>query len=233
MLAVLLCTFVAFASDLEKYFPKSPVPQDQMLARSAQVIGPPARVYDAVTATPTMPTALERAVEAQVLPKTLTAAPDSLRCWGRYMLTMNALGPVPFNLSSFAGEHCGLPLAPEVLYTFVSGNDVDRVAGVLKELNTDEESLQAVAVVTEPIENGVRGIVVGMYGAARFQSFPRVWQVGDVASVPGTPMGRRSPTPCTWPGPGPRRQSTRSPPTTGCSTSTSPCPGRAARGTWR
>lgn len=188
MLAGLLCTFVAIASDLEKYFPKTPLPQDQMLARSAQVIGPPARVYDAVTATPTMPTALERAVEALVLPKTLTAAPDSLRCWGRYMLTMNALGPVPYNLSSFAGEHCGLPLAPEVLYTFVTANEADRVAALLKELKTDDEALQAVAVVTEPIENGVRGIVVAMYGAARFQPFPRVWQVGDVASVPGTPM---------------------------------------------
>jgi hypothetical protein len=186
---VLLLASLAWPSDLEAWFPSGIADDAAQRARLVEVQGPPARMYDAVTATPSAATDTERAIEALVVPPGLAQAPDSLRCFGRAVLAMSRLGPVPAPLELFAAENCGLPLWATTLGRFV-GSDPAATGRNLGHVLVDDDTLQAEAVVLEPIENGYRGIVVGMLGSARFQPFPRVWAAGDAPSVPGAPMRR-------------------------------------------
>lgn len=174
------------AGDLEQYFPTTPPAPEVAAAHAATLLGPPATVYDAVTATPDAAQALERSVEQALYPK-LRPAPDSLRRWGRFMLAMSKDGPVPENLQWFSAEHVGLPTLPLVLGTFVSGGDAAKMTEMLGPIARPEGvELRAAAVVLEPLDNGVRGMIVGIADAATFERFPRVWSPGDAVSVPGT-----------------------------------------------
>lgn len=187
----LLTATLAAAEGIEDYFPTVPAGQEVLVARAVEVLGPPARMYDAQTATPAAATVLEREVETRVFPASQDRAPDSLRCWGRYMLALSTVGPVPLNLATFGAEHCGLPLVPGVEQFFVAAPDAEEIVGLLAGAVSDAENLQAQAVVLAEAEDGsMLGLLVGMYGAARFQPFPRVWEVGDAPSVPGTPLQR-------------------------------------------
>jgi hypothetical protein len=180
---------LAHAGGLDDQFPQAPVAEADMIALTAKIAGSPATVYDAVTATPDAATPLEHDVEAR-LAKKLRPAPDTLRRYGHAMLTLSAKGPVPDNVRWFLAEHVGLPTVPIEIGRFVSGNDAEGMAKMLKDLDLDIPDLRTIAVVTEPITGGVRGVVVGLVDVADFEPFPRVWSVGDVAGVPGTLLDR-------------------------------------------
>lgn len=174
------------AGDLSDYFPTTPPAPEAAAAHAAALLGPPATIYDAVTATPGAATPMERGVE-EVLAARLRPAPDSLRRWGRFMLAMSKDGPVPENLQWFAAEHAGLPTLPLVLSSFVSGGNAESIAQMLSSgMSVEGLELRSLAVVVEPLDNGVRGMVVGISQAATFDRFPRVWSPGDAVSVPGT-----------------------------------------------
>lgn len=189
---VWLLAIAAWAADpLDEWFPPDRIEPSLVLARSAELLGPASPFYDVVTITPDAATKLELAIESGSF-RHVQPAPDSLRRWGRYMLSMSALGRVPPNAASFAAEHFGLPVQAYVVQYFVGDGQPEDIIGMLKDLDTSELNHVAVVVEHIPDREGVRGMVVATAGAVEFERFPKVWQVGDTATVPGTLLQSRT-----------------------------------------
>lgn len=187
---MLILLRAALAAGLDDHFPPTPLSPADVEAMAAS-FGAPARSFDPVGVSPSAATPEEAAAEA-LLRGDRRVAPDSLRRWGRIMLTLSEKGKVPPAVAWFVAEHVGLPTMPLTLSYFVASPDPEVIRDLVAEYAADAE-VQCLAVVLAPIpgSRSMRGLVVGMAGDTEFEAFPRVWMPGDVASVPGTRLRRK------------------------------------------
>ncbi|MFZ5480784.1 MAG: hypothetical protein ACOZNI_28750 [Myxococcota bacterium] len=152
-------------------------------------IGPPAKSYDQTTYTAAAASPEELAIEKAVLAGVGDPAPDSLRRFGRLELALRRQGTTHNLIRWFLAEHVGLATVPVQLGQFyTSSSDPEHVRSVVAGTIERDPELRSVAVTLEhdAAQDLWVGLVHGLYAAARFEPFPRVYRPGAVAVVPGT-----------------------------------------------
>ena len=183
---IVLLASIAAATTLDAYFPPEPIPSavaEALLIPA--VLGPPAARYDQTTTTPGAGSALEVAVEEAIFGRRAAglAAPDSLRRWGKVMLTLSSTGEPSESLQTFIADHAGLTALPYVVEQFVGPASASDLVAMFGSRSPDADRA---AVCLDCTEEECRGVIVGLHRVVGFEPFERTRTTEGVARIPAT-----------------------------------------------
>lgn len=180
---------VGGADSLEDYFPATPIDGATVTTiLTPEILGAAATQYDARRASAAVDrnrTILATATGVEVAE---VVVPEALQRFAELRLAVARHGKTDWVHSWFLAEHVGLPAAPRVVTTFVSGTEegaAEMVEEVLREVGKKPAAV-ATADLEEADRSGFVGLVVVLDGVVDFEPFPRVVAPGASVRIPGT-----------------------------------------------
>ncbi len=187
-------------ASLDEVFPSEALlPAQAEALLTAEQIGPPATVYDARTRSGAGDP-LTAAVEQELFGKDYDrlVAPDALRRFGGIMDQLMRSGRPMALQQMFVAEHVGLADVPTEAGRFMTGkDDPAEIAAFVSALIKDDlkdPSVRAIALHIDRDEERrtTTGTLWMLQGEVEFEPFPRRWEVGQRASIPGLPLSKAS-----------------------------------------